>query len=239
MNLHPVKKESVSEQVFNQMKDQILNGAWTPGQKLPSETELAKIFNVSRVTIRNALQRLSTMGLIETRFGEGSFVIEAKLGEQVKNVLIPNVYLQPHSAHEVLQFRCAIEVETAGLAAEFATDKDIEKLKEIHQKQTGCTNDYVTFADLDLDFHYVIALATGNSLIIATYEILYEILRSAMIKTVSSLGSDIGVPFHEKLIEAIEAHDSHTAIVTMKAHMLSTYESFNKVMDIFNPIAKM
>lgn len=162
--------------------------------------------------------------------------MEANIGEQVKNVLIPNVYLQPHSAHEVLQFRCAIEVETAGLAAEFATEEDIYSLKEIHKKLLTCQNDHVAFANLDLDFHYAIALATRNSLIIATYDILYEILRNAMIKTVSSLGSEIGIPFHEKLVTSIEAHDSHTTIVTMKAHMLSTYESFNKVMNIFDTI---
>lgn len=236
MDLQPINKKSISDQVFDQMKNQIANRTWKPGQKLPSETELTKIFNVSRVTIRNALQRLNTLGLIETRFGEGSFVIEANIGEQVKNVLIPNVYLQPHNAREVLQFRCAIEVETAGFAAEFATEKDIKNLKKIYKKQLACKNDHVAFADCDLRFHYAIASASGNSLITASYEILYEILQDAMIKCVESLGSEIGIPYHEKLISAIEAHDSHTAIVTMKAHMVATYESFNKVMDVYSPI---
>ena len=119
MELRPVKKESISEQVFEQMKSQISSGKWKTGEKLPSETELASIFHVSRVTIRNALQRLSTMGLVETRFGEGSFVSELNIGRQVKTVLLPSVYLQPHNVEEILQFRCAIEVETAGLAALF------------------------------------------------------------------------------------------------------------------------
>ena len=58
--------------MFDQLREQILSGGWKPGDKLPSENELAAQFGVSRVTVRNALQRLSGLGLLETRFGEGS-----------------------------------------------------------------------------------------------------------------------------------------------------------------------
>ena len=53
-----------------------------------------------------------------------------------------------------------------------------------------------------------------------------------MIKTGRSLGPDIGLPYHQKLVRAIEAHDEHTAIVTMKEHMRSTFEDFSRVMDL-------
>jgi GntR family transcriptional repressor for pyruvate dehydrogenase complex len=232
MTLHPVKKESISEQVFEQMKSQISSGAWKTGEKLPSETELAGIFHVSRVTIRNALQRLNTMGLIETRFGEGSFVRESDIGQQVKTVLLPSVYLQPHNVEEILQFRCAIEVETAGLAAVHASDDDVHRLKDILKKQLSLKDNVTAFAECDLDFHHAIALSTGNSLIIATYEILRDILKSAMVKTVRSLGPEVGLPYHKKLIEAIENHDEHLAIVTMKEHMRSTFDNFSRAMDL-------
>ena len=73
MAIKKVVKSSVSQQVFDQLREQILSGSWKPGQKLPSENELAAQFGVSRVTVRNALQKLSGLGLLETRFGEGSF----------------------------------------------------------------------------------------------------------------------------------------------------------------------
>ena len=238
MDLRPVKKESVSEQVFEQMKAQISSGSWKTGEKLPSETELAGIFHVSRVTIRNALQRLSTMGLVETRFGEGSFVSEMNIGQQVKTVLLPSVYLQPHNVEEILQFRCAIEVETAGLAAGLASDEDIKVLKDILQKQLFLKDNVTAFAECDLDFHHAIAKCTGNSLIIATYEILRDILKTAMVKTVRSLGPDIGLPYHRKLIEAIEKHDEHAAIVTMKEHMRSTFDDFSRVMNLSDSLAQ-
>lgn len=231
MPLNPIKRESISEQVFEQMKLQILDRKWVPGEKLPSETELGSIFCVSRVTIRQALQKLAVLGLIETRLGEGSFVREMDMGTQVKTALIPSAYLQHHSTEEVLDFRCAIEVETAGLAARRATPEHIAQLKRLMASQLDTEKRTPkSFADDDIAFHMTIAKSTGNSLIIATYELLNDILSSAMMHTVRSLGMEIGIPYHRKLVEAIEAHDEHTAIVTMKEHMNTTREHFLNIL---------
>lgn len=230
MALSPIKKESISEQVFEQMKQQILDREWTPGEKLPSEAELGNIFGVSRVTIRQALQKLAVLGLVETRFGEGSFIKEADLGQQMKTALLPGVYLLPRNTAEVLEFRCAIEVETAGLSARRATARDVERLKELLAVQMDAANRTPrSFAEADMEFHMTIARSTGNALIIATYELLWDVLSSAMNHSVLSLGFDIGMPYHQQLIEAIEARDEHKAIVTMKAHMETTREQFAQV----------
>ncbi len=234
MALNPIKKESISEQVFEQMKQQIIDREWVPGMKLPSETELGNIFGVSRVTIRQALQKLAVMGLVETRFGEGSFVKEADLGQQVKTALLPSAYLQPHSTNEVLEFRSVIEVETAGLAAHRATDKDIVRLKELLARQMDeATRTVTSFAEDDMEFHMTIARSTGNALIIATYEILWDILNSAMYQTVRGFGYGGALPFHQQIIEAIEAHDEHRAIVAMKAHMENNRLLFEQNNELF------
>ena len=227
MALNPIKKESISEQVFEQLKKQILEREWIPGEKLPSETELGSIFGVSRVTIRQALQKLAVLGLIETRLGEGSFVKEANLGDQIRTALLPSAYLEAHSTQEVLDFRCAIEVETAGLAARNAGPEHIEKLKHILERQMDeRLRTPKSFADDDIEFHMTIAESTGNSLIMATYQILRDILSSAMMTTVRSLGMDIGIPYHRELVEAIEAGDEHRAIIAMKGHMNTTRDLF-------------
>lgn len=233
MPLNPIKRESISEQVFEQMKLQILDRKWVPGEKLPSETELGSIFCVSRVTIRQALQKLAVLGLIETRLGEGSFVREVDVGTQVKTALIPSAYLQHHSTEEVLDFRCAVEVETAGLAAQRASEQDILELKRLlaQQMEDEANRTPQSFADNDLAFHMTIAKSTGNSLIVATYEILGDILGSAMLHTVRSLGMNIGIPYHRKLVEAIEARDEHRAIVTMKEHMNTTRQHFMNLIE--------
>ena len=74
--LKPIKKESVRVQVFWQLRDQILRRTWPPGSKLPSEKELCQTMGVSRVSIREGIQHLVSLGILETRHGEGTFVRE-------------------------------------------------------------------------------------------------------------------------------------------------------------------
>ena len=128
MPIQPINRQFVSEQVYEQLKHQLLTGEWKPGDKIPSENELAAAFGVSRVTVRHALQKLTALGLIETRVGEGAFVKEIKPGIYMNN-MYPLVYLGKDSVVEVMEFRTIIEVGAAGMAAERITDKDIEKLE--------------------------------------------------------------------------------------------------------------
>ena len=102
MGLSPVKRESISEQVYEQIKQMIIDREWELGEKLPSETELGNILGVSRVTVRQALQKLAVLGLVETRLGEGTFVCEANMAARMKASLVPDIYLTPHSTEEVL-----------------------------------------------------------------------------------------------------------------------------------------
>ena len=81
MGIVPIKKVNVGQMVFDQMQELLIRGEWKPGDRLPSENELADMFNVSRITIRQALQKLSVLGLVKTRFGEGSFVKKFDIGE--------------------------------------------------------------------------------------------------------------------------------------------------------------
>ncbi len=235
MALVPIEKMSISEQVFNQMKQEIVDQKWLPGQKLPSETTLAEHFGGCRVTVRQALQKLAVIGLVETRFGEGTFVNNVDLGRQMKAVLLPSAHLQPHSIEEVLEYRSVIEVETAGLAASRATSADIAHLREFLDRQMDeKTRTARSFSDDDMKFHMVIAESTGNPLIIATYEVMWDILNSAMYQTVSGFGFSGALPYHLQLIEAIEARDQHRAIITMKAHMDNNRELFLAHADIFD-----
>lgn len=227
MALTPVKKESISQQVFEQMKAQIMDKEWKTSEKLPSESELSEIFGVSRVTIRQAIQKLVVLGLVETRFGEGSFVKEANLGQQMKNVLLPSVYLESYSTEEVLDFRGVIEIQTAGLAARKAVAEDVSALEKIlAQQENFAVHTTESFAEADLDFHMVLAKSTRNSLIIATYEILRDILRSAMLQTVSGLGYEVGIPYHRGLIEALEKHNEEMAIRVMREHVDKTKQGW-------------
>ncbi|MDK2992429.1 MAG: GntR family transcriptional regulator, transcriptional repressor for pyruvate dehydrogenase complex [Clostridiales bacterium] len=227
MGIQPIKKSNVSEQVYEQLKRQLLNGEWKQGDKIPSENELAEAFNVSRVTVRHAIQKLTALGLIETRVGEGSFVKEVKPGVYM-NAIIPLAYLGENSTLEVLEFRYVIESESVGLAAERATQEDIAELKEILKDMEDVKEDTKLFAEADLRFHFKIAQITRNSLIIETYNILNDILETAMTDIVKRLGFKLGIYYHTKLLEAIEHHDSEQAKKVMKEHVNKTIENYRQ-----------
>jgi len=228
MRIAPIVKTKISDQVFEQMKQQMLRGEWKPGEKLPSENQLAEAFGVSRVTIRHALQKLTVLGLIETTLGEGSFVKEAQLGVFI-NPMIPMAYLKERNTLEVLDFRYLIEIETTGLAVQRATEKDIRILKDLLNEMETQKGNWRSFADADLRFHMQIGIITGNSLIIGIYNILKDILSVTMEDIVKDLGSKLGLHYHKRLIKAFEEHDSEQAKMIMREHMESTKETYKKI----------
>ena len=118
--LKPIKKESVRGQVFWQLREQILRRTWPPGSKLPSENDLSRTMGVSRVSIREGIQHLVSLGILETKHGEGTFVRELS-GQIHFNALIPLLVLDDIDILNVLEYRQIIERGTAALAAERAT----------------------------------------------------------------------------------------------------------------------
>jgi len=115
--LKPIEKESVRGQVFWQLRDHIFRRTWPPGSKIPSENELSRTMGVSRVSIREGIQHLVSLGILETRHGEGTFVRELSGGQVHFNALLPLLVLDNIDILQVLEYRRIIEKGTAGLAA--------------------------------------------------------------------------------------------------------------------------
>ena len=125
--LKSIKKVNMTQQVMEQFKQQILNGSWRVGERIPSENELAQTLGVSRSTIRQALRSLSDYGLLEIRLGSGSYVKKPESGEVMKAIL-PTVYFQKEDMREALDFCCIFEDGIAEMAAAKATEEEIAQL---------------------------------------------------------------------------------------------------------------
>lgn len=226
MAITPINKKSISDQVFDQLKEQIVSGVWKTGEKIPSENVLAEMLGVSRVTVRQALQKLTVLGLLETRTGEGSFVQREDLGKLMKVAIAPSAYLKPHTLREVFTFRRAIEIQTAGIAAMYATEENIAELRDAYERQMQIDENTTveSFAQDDLNFHIAIAKCTNNSLIMTVYEVLWDVLSNAMKQTVNSLGFEHAITYHGLIADAIASHDVQKAEEVMRKH-LDTNES--------------
>jgi GntR family transcriptional repressor for pyruvate dehydrogenase complex len=221
-----IKRVNMTDKVFQQLRDLILRGKWQQGEKIPSENELADGFGVSRVTVRNALQRLNSLGIIETRLGEGSFVKSSGV-ENVMSEAMLSGYLNKLDINEVLDYRVIIEPVITGLAVTRATDDEIDELKQIFQEMQEAINDIQEFAALDLTFHYKIAEITKNSLVETTFQALKDIMSATMEDTVKKLDTKIGIPYHRGIIAAFEERDAEKASDIMKEHIQATKEAFN------------
>lgn len=220
MGIKPIKKVNVGQMVFDQMEEQLIRGEWKPGDRLPSENELAEMFDVSRITIRQALQKLSVLGMVETRFGEGSFVKKVDVGENM-NALVPMMYLNKNSSFQVFEFREIIDAEAAGIAAERATEEDIRELEKIlrEMKKAFEKGDVKAFGQKDLEFHFKVTQITGNSLLVQTNIILRRILEISMEDVIEKMGCEPAMYYHKKILDAIKNKDRDSAMQLMREHI--------------------
>ena len=120
------KKISASEQVFEALQSQISSGVWKVGDRLPSEGELAERYGVNRLTVRVALQKLNALGVVETRTGSGTYVIEFDFEGYLR--MASRFYGQSGMMKNVTEFRNHMEIECARLAWERGTDEELAEL---------------------------------------------------------------------------------------------------------------
>lgn len=228
MEIKKIEKASISDQVFDQLKKYLIRGEWKPGEKLPSENDLGKSFGVSRITIRQALSKLTILGLLETRTGEGSFVKELTPGIYV-NEMIPVTYLGKQSMQEVFEFRLMIEVESAGLAARKISEEELEALEKSVERMNEYKDNLEKYVDEDQNFHMIISKSTRNSLIIQMNEIVRDVIRETINNLTKHVGMGIGLKYHNLLIEALRARDEEKSKKIMKEHLMEAFENYSEL----------
>jgi GntR family transcriptional repressor for pyruvate dehydrogenase complex len=221
--LKPVRRSQVRDQVFEQLHAQIMSGTWKAGQKIPSETVLSRELGASRITIRECLQKLVTLGLLEARQGEGTFVREYAADMHL-NQLYPLLALDRPAMRDVLEYRRIMEGGTASLAALRASREDITELERIYACMVESGEDMAAFARADLDFHLALARITLNPIIAKVNEIIRAILDSSMTTIVTALGVRDGLHYHRRIIDAIIDRDPVRAARLMEEHILRTIE---------------
>ena len=222
-SLKPVHRKRVGDQVFDQFQEQVIKGVWKPGEKLPSENELAVSLGVSRVSIREGLQKLVTLGLLETRHGEGTFVKEVT-PDLCLNALFPMLILEHTNIFHVLEYRRAMDTGAVKLAVERASEEDIEELERILSVMKGCSDNPEKFSDADLDFHLAVAKAAKNPLFIKVNSIIKNTLSASMAGIVQVLGPRDGLFYHREILDAIKARDAGEAVRLMDEHVVKTIE---------------
>ena len=227
MVIVPIDKKSIGCQVYDQMLDNILNGVWPPGTKLPSENELGQMFGVSRVPIREALRKLNTMGITQTRQGEGSFVLMVTPG-MFMNSLLPMLVWNRKSMMDILEYRRIVEPENAALAALHADEDDIVNIAATIEDINRIGRPALEFAIADMKFHLDIARATKNSLLFNVSNVIRDVMVSYYRKINELMGIDRALKYHRLIFEAIRDKEPEQARRWMQEHIATTIEDVSE-----------
>jgi len=208
---------SVSDYVFNFLKNNITKGVWNPGEKIPSESKLCEILGVSRISVRTAISRLSSWGVLESRQGNGTFVCQLSSFNPLSGM---HLVLSQSDRVSMFEYRKVIEVAVAEFAALRATTKMIDAMFEtVHRMETDSNPQDI--AQSDMEFHYLLAKSTNNSAIIQSFEILRDTYIRVFEENVALMGS-FGVEYHRKILSAVETRNPVLARQYMSEHLDNT-----------------
>ena len=217
--LPKIAKTSLVDEVIGAMRKMLSEDAWSPGAKLPSEQELGRQLGVGRSTVREALRVLGHLGIVKSRSGLGTYVVDRTMrGGRVEHPPTPE------AMQELYDFRRALELPAARLAAERRT---ADQLKAIHTAWDACGRAVISdsadeFARLDYEFHLSIVLASQNQLFIQAYRDLKSAFASRVNLVLAQGPLRSMLHFHDGLIAAIERRDPDAAERAVKENFVET-----------------
>lgn len=228
--LEQPRKVTVVESIVEQIVRQIQAGRLKPGDKLPSERQLIEMLNVGRSSIREALQGLAAIGVVESRAGQGSFISQSVhlLMPDIENPALP-ASLQREMRLKLIEARRMVEVDIVAFAAQRATEDGVTRLKELFDLYREAI-EHRAFAQatkMNYDFHMALAQMSLNPFVAPMIDHLLRTVPFSLRESEFMLLADITVDeiialeidLHQRILAAIEARDSEAAREAMLAHM--------------------
>ncbi|MFC0253457.1 FadR/GntR family transcriptional regulator [Massilia consociata] len=224
----PRKSRNLAQGVVEQISSSIRQGVLKPGEKLPTESTLMSQHGVSRTVVREAISHLQASGLVQTRHGIGTFVLErpqSGLGIDAESILTLRDVLS------ILELRIGVESETAGLAAVRRTDEQVRELGDTLAEMQEAMAVGRSAAEADKRFHLLIAQSTGNRYFVDILgQLGNTIIPRARLNT-AELEQDKPADFnervsreHDDIYRAIERRDPEAARAAMRTHLSNSRE---------------
>lgn len=225
--LKPIKVKRISDQVYEQIRDLIFRGQLKPGEQLMPERELAQAVGVSRPTVREAINKLVAMGLLEHRQGQGTFVrsLETQRNHNPLAAIIDACYLgHDASLEDLLEVRMGLEGQAAILAAQRATPEDIRMLESALEAMLAEYEAGRLGIEDDVSFHMGIAYASKNIVQAYIMRNFHDLLHFGIKENLRYLWEDpANLPIiqrqHFEILQAIKRHDPEAAYAAMREHI--------------------
>ena len=230
-----VKQPKISDIIMQELESMILEGTFKPGQKLPPERELAERFEVSRPSLREAIQKLAARGVLNSKHGGGTYVSE-QLGSSFTDPLQALLSSHEEFLYDQLEFRDALEGLSAYYAAIRATDADKAMLTKRYNAlvEANEREDSSQESKLDAEFHMAIAECAHNVVLLHTLRSLFSTLEKSISANLTNLFEKKAargqvMAQHKALYDAIMAHKPDEARAAVHAHLVFVEDNLLKM----------
>ncbi len=236
MDFKPIKTKKIYEEIVEQIKQLMAGGELKPGDKLLPERELAERLKVSRASVREAIRALEMMGFMEIRPGDGTFVRDTNTDDIIQPLAM-FLAVEKTSLLEMFSIRMIFETATARMAAEQASEEEVGQIKTALERMIKSLNvqDSERGEEYDTAFHYAVAEATHNGLLIRLFRTISEDFSRAVSTARRQLYTDAHNPQkiidqHRRIFEAIKSHNPDMAAQAMLEHLTYAEQEMTKRM---------
>lgn len=217
--LAPVMKQSLADRLAHEIRQLIQNAGYKKGDRLPTIMDMAHQFKVGHPTVREALRKLETVGIVEIRHGSGVYVTRSEdvlvlaspgyAGEVTKKLLL-----------DLIQARIPIEMQSAAFAARNASDGDLAELRGLLASAERSFDDDALLSSINMTFHRQIAQASGNTVMAQLLGVLQELFTTEQRLILGIFGSrQRDHQEHIGILEALEKRDETLAVERMRTHL--------------------
>jgi GntR family transcriptional repressor for pyruvate dehydrogenase complex len=219
----PIRPKKISEEIVSQIKHLITTGDLKPGDRIPSERELAQMLGVSRPSVREAIMVLDAMGLLAARQGGGTYVRSLTAGA-LNDPLSTMIEENPAMLHALVEVRMGLETWSAYLAAKRATPVEVERMRELLSTMKAQATRGGWDAEVDSQFHYAITAATHNTLqmhvLNTIHSLFHKTIQVALTEFYRKEGMvELLLEQHRAIYQAIAAGQPEQARQAMQDHL--------------------
>ncbi len=242
MHLQPIKKPRLYESAVDQIRSVILAHNYKPGDRLPAERELAEQLSIGRPSVREALRILATMGLIEIRVGNGTYVRDVSLLPYIESLIThisSRLKAREENILKLWEVRRILEAGNVSLASSRMTSQHLGKMEECILEMEKNINNPEVFFSTGIRFHREIAEATGNEILILIWNNLWDmILRSDLyrrryspnFRTLHSPRQSL--EDHKKICRALSQGNHRGSLKAMEEHLEKEENAFREVLKV-------
>lgn len=212
-------RRSLAHDAAEHLRELVSSGALRPGDRLPSERELASRLGVSRPTLREAVRGLVIMGLLETRHGAGTFVVRTAPPDG--DAFTVTIDLEGAPIQELFEIRLLLEPSVTERATARITDDELAELRDMLERMEATVGEAQAFALVDAEFHRMVHVAARSATMLSLLDGIADLsLRGRTISTVQASVRRRTLLEHRAILEALEDRDPVLAREAMAAHLM-------------------